>query len=263
MEPPDVGCYEIHGGKSRWENSARALKTFGSPLRFDVKLKLTGRKTESTDVVSFIFEPQEPLTWKAGQFLHYVLNHAPTDDRGSDRWFTIASAPFERHVMITTRLAGQKGSSFKKALNGLKVGDTIEVSDLDGDFVLGDIRAEYVFIAGGIGITPFRSILKQAEHDQNIPRVTLLYANREEVAAYKAEFDAMAKQNSNLRIHYLFHPQRIDPETVKKLVPDLKKPLFYVSGPEPMVESVGEMLKKFGVPKEHIKQDWFPGYPED
>ena len=250
-------------GISRFSSKRRPLKTFGSPLRFGVKLKLTAQKKESTDVVSFIFEPQESLIWKAGQFLHYVLNHAPTDDRGSDRWFTIASAPFERQVMITTRLASQKGSSFKKALSGLKVGDMIEVSDLDGDFVLGDVRAEYVFIAGGIGITPFHSILKQAEHDKNIPRVTLLYANRKEVAAYKAEFDVMAKQNPNLKIHYIFHPQRIDQETVEKLVTDLKKPFFYVSGPEPMVENVGEMLKKIGVPKEHLKQDWFPGYPEE
>src|SRR3954452_285596 len=112
------------------------LKTFGSPLRFSVKLKLTARKKESTDVVSFIFEPQEPLAWKAGQFLHYVLNHAPTDDRGSDRWFTIASAPFERHVMITTRFASKHGSTFKKTLKALKPGDTIEVSDLDGDFIV-------------------------------------------------------------------------------------------------------------------------------
>jgi ferredoxin-NADP reductase len=239
------------------------LKTFNSPLRFGVKLKLTARKRESTDVVSFIFKPQETLTWKAGQFLHYVLNHAPTDDRGSDRWFTIASAPFERHVRITTRLATTKGSSFKKTLKGLKVGDTIEVSDLDGDFVLGNARAEYVFIAGGIGITPFRSILKQAEHEKKSLRVTLIYANRKYVAAYKREFDAMAKRNTNLKIHYLFHPQRVDMGTVKELVPDLRKPLFYVSGPEPMVESIGKSLIKIGVPKNHIKQDWFPGYPAE
>jgi ferredoxin-NADP reductase len=228
-----------------------------------VKLKLTARKKESLDVVSFIFKPQEPLTWKAGQFLHYVLNHAPTDYRGSDRWFTIASAPFERHVMITTRFAGAKGSTFKKTLQKLKLGDTIEVSDCDGDFTLGDSRAEYVFIAGGIGITPFRSILKQAEHDRKSPRVTLLYANRKSVAAYKKELDAMAQRNPKFKIHYLFHPHRIDKKTIKELVPDVKKPTFYVSGPEPMVESIGKMLQQIGVPKKHIKQDWFPGYPAE
>ena len=228
-----------------------------------MKLKLAATKNESPDVMSFIFEPQEPLTWKAGQFLHYVLHHEPTDNRGSDRWFTIASAPFEHQVMITTRFTGDRGSTFKKTLKELKVGDTIEVSDLDGDFILGDAQAECVFIAGGIGITPFRSILKQAEHEGKQPRVTLLYANRQTVAAYKDEFDAMAKRNPNLKIHYLFHPQRLDETSIKERVPDLKKPLFYISGPEPMVESLGKLLKQLGVPEDHIKQDWFPGYPDE
>jgi ferredoxin-NADP reductase len=125
-----------------------------------MKLKLSAKRPESPGVVSFIFQPQKPLKWKAGQFLHYVLNHASTDDRGSDRWFTIASAPYEKHVMITTRFTAKKGSTFKKTLKALKAGDTIEVSDLDGDFVVDDPKKNYVFIAGGIGITPFRSILK-------------------------------------------------------------------------------------------------------
>jgi ferredoxin-NADP reductase len=228
-----------------------------------MKLKLATRKTESPGVESFIFKPEEPLVWKAGQFLHYVLNHKATDDRGSDRWFTIASSPCEKHVMITTRFDLKRSSTFKKSLKALKPGDSIEISDLDGDFIVSDARKEYVFIAGGIGITPFRAILKQAAHEGKLLRVTLLYANRKSVAAYKKEFDAMTKQNPNLTIHYLFSPQRIDKETVKEFVPDLKKPLFYVSGPEPMVEAIGKMLQQIGVPKKRIKQDWFPGYPAE
>jgi ferredoxin-NADP reductase len=230
-----------------------------SPVRSTMKLKLAARKAESPGVESFIFKSAEPLVWKAGQFLHYVLNHKSTDDRGSDRWFTIASTPFERHVMITTRFASKHGSTFKKALKALKPDDTIEVSDLDGDFIVSDARKEYVLHCGGIGITPFHSILKQAEHEKKSLRVNLIYANRKNVAAYKKEFDAMAKRNPHLKIHYLFHPQRIE-KTVKELVPDLKTPLFYVSGPEPMVESVGKMLQQIGIPKKRIKQDWFPGY---
>jgi ferredoxin-NADP reductase len=228
-----------------------------------MKLKLASRKIESPGVESFIFKPEKTLVWKAGQFLHYVLNHSSTDDRGSDRWFTIASAPCEKHVMITTRFDSKRSSTFKKTLKALKPGDSLEISDLDGDFIVSDTRKEYVFIAGGIGITPFRAILKQAAHEGKLLRVTLLYANCKSVAAYKKEFDAMAKQNPNLTIHYLFSPQRIDKETVKEFVPDLKKPLFYVSGPEPMVESIGQMLQEIGIPKKRIKQDWFPGYPAE
>jgi ferredoxin-NADP reductase len=228
-----------------------------------MKLKLVARRAESPGVESFIFKPEKPLVWKAGQFLHYVLNHAPTDDRGSDRWFTIASAPYERHVMITTRFTSKHGSTFKKTLKALKPGNAIEISDLDGDFIVSDPKKQYVFIAGGIGITPFRSILKQAEHEKKRLRVTLIYANRKHVAAYQKELETMAKRNPHFKIHYLFHPRRIDKDTIKELVPNLETLLFYVSGPEPMVESIGKMLHEIGIPKKRIKQDWFPGYPAE
>ena len=165
--------------------------------------------------------------------------------------------------MLTTRFASQKGSTFKKALKALKDGDAIEISDLDGDFVLGDLGEEYVFMAGGIGITPFRAMLKHAIHAGKPLRATLLYANRDKVAAYKQELEAMAARNPNFKIHYLFSPQRIDKKTIEELVPDLKKPLFYVSGPEPMVEEIGKLLLQMGVPAKRLKQDWFPGYPAE
>ena len=228
-----------------------------------MKLELTARKPESPDVESFIFKPQAPFTWKAGQYLHYVLHHEPTDERGSDRWFSIASAPFEKNVMLTSRFTKERPSSFKKTLAALKVGDVVEVTDVDGDFIVDDPAQEYIFIAGGIGITPFRSILKEADHAGTRFRVKLLYANRDANVAFKDELEALAKRNPDLAIHYLTAPQRIDADAVRKLVPDLKKPYFYVSGPEPMVESLGKMLQELGVQKDHIKQDWFPGYPAD
>jgi ferredoxin-NADP reductase len=228
-----------------------------------MKLKLTAIKSESPDVKSFVFKPSKPLTWTAGQYLHYMLHHDSTDDRGSDRWFTIASAPFERHVMITTRLAKTKGSTFKKTLKALKIGDSIEVSDVDGDFVIEDKHKQYVFIAGGIGITPFHSIIKEMQHKRQPLRVTLIYANRDSHVVYKKGLETAAKHNPHFSIYYVFAPKRIDRTTIKEIVPNLKKPLFYISGPEPMVESMGKLLQKIGIPKNHIKQDWFPGYPAD
>lgn len=225
-----------------------------------MRLNLKERKQEVAGVESLIFEPQEKLEWKAGQFLHYVLHHEPTDNRGSDRWFTVASAPHEKHVMITTRFTEEQGSSFKEALKQLKVGETIEISDIDGDFTMGDASQEYVFIAGGIGITPFRSILTEADHAGEKPHVTLLYANRDENIVYKQELEAIASRNPNLQIHY-FVSERIDEAALRKLVPDLSKPIFYVSGPEPMTESFGKLLREMGVDAANLKQDWFPGYP--
>lgn len=228
-----------------------------------MKLKLIQKKTESPDVKSFIFKPSESIIWKAGQFFHYVLHHEPTDNRGSDRWFTISSAPFEKNIMITTRFTPNKGSSFKKKLESLKIGESIEISDLDGDFTIDNPAKEYVFIAGGIGITPFRSILKELYHDKKPINVILLYSNRDKNITYKKELESITKNNPHFKIHYIFSPEHIDEKKIKELIPNLQKPLFYVSGPEPMVESIGNLLKAMNIPGDHIKQDWFPGYPAE
>ena len=226
-----------------------------------MKISFIEKKTDAPGVASFIFRPSEPIIWKAGQFFHYVLHHEPTDNRGSDRWFTIATAPSEGLIMITTRLTDEKGSSFKRALVDLKIGDAIEISDLDGDFTVEDPTKEYVFIAGGIGITPFRSILKELDIKGSRLAITLLYAVRDQNIVYKDELEAFAKNNPAFKIHYLISPERIDVTKIKTFVPDMQKPMFYISGPESMVESLGNALKESGIPADHLKQDWFPGYP--
>jgi len=225
-----------------------------------MKLKLIEKKQEAPDVTTFIFTPAESLVWKPGQFLHYVLHHEPTDDRGSDRWFTNSAAPFETHVRITTRFSGDNGSSFKKKLFDLVEGKSIEISLVSGDFTLDDPNQDHVFIAGGIGVTPFRSILKQLDHDKKPINVTLLYSNRNQNIVYKDELEEIAKSNTTFKIHYIFSPEHIDEKKIRELIPYLQKAIFYVSGPEPMVNSLGETLKKIGIAEDHLKQDWFPGY---
>lgn len=228
-----------------------------------MKLTLKQKKAETLDVTSFIFEPTEPLTWKAGQFLHHVLHHRPTDNRGSDRYFTNAAAPFENHVMITTRITKDTGSSFKKKLVSLAEGKSIEISRVDGDFILDDLSKDYVWIAGGIGITPFRSMLAQLDHEGKQPKITLLYANHDQHIVYKEELEGFAKKNPHLIIKYVFSPEHIDGAKIKELVPDFISKTFYVSGPEQMVDALGETIKKMGIADENLKQDWFPGYPQE
>ncbi|SRR5258708_9141617 len=225
-----------------------------------MKLKLIEKIQRTEDVVSFVFEPHEILTWQAGQFLHYVMHHEPTDDRGSDRWFTISSAPFEKVVWITTRLTKEKGSSFKNKLQTLAIGKNIEISYLEGDFVINDPEKNYIFIAGGIGITPFRSIIKELEFEKKPINITLLYANRDKNIVFKDEFEKIAETSPSFKIHYIINPEHVDEAKINELVPDFKNKIFYISGPEAMVESLGEMLGKMGINKENIRQDWFPGY---
>ena len=224
-----------------------------------MKLTLRTIKQEASDIFSYIFMPERSLRWQAGQYLHYILNHPKPDDRGMDRYFSIASAPHEKQVMLTTRFA-PKGSSFKKALKTLKAGDEIEVHEKGGDFVLDHRRKTFVFIAGGIGITPFRAILLDMERNRNPLNVQLLYANRDNDFPYRKEMETLKKRHSEFRIDYVVSPNRIDEKTIPKLVPDIDRAVFYVYGPEPMVQSLDKTLQKLGVSKKRVKNDFFPGY---
>jgi ferredoxin-NADP reductase len=225
-----------------------------------MKLTLVAKRPEIEDVMSFMFRSEAPLKWQAGQFVHYSLPHPEADERGITRYFTIASAPFEGHVMLTTRFAGERGSSFKRALRQLPVGAAVEAGEPDGDFVVGDPGDEHVLIAGGIGITPFRAILLDLDHRELPIKATLLYANRTPDFVYKAEIDRLAGRHPGLAIRYVVSPERVTQPSIRAVAADLAKPIFHVSGPEPFVEALGGMLSGLGVPDAHVKRDYFPGY---
>jgi ferredoxin-NADP reductase len=230
------------------KNYFRLTGTVNPCIFSNMKLTLRATKREASDIFSFIFVPERPLRWKAGQYLHYILNHPKPDDHGVERYFSIASAPYEKQVMLTTRFP-PKGGSFKKALKKLKPGDAIEAHEKGGDFVLDHRRKMFVFIAGGIGITPFRAILLDMDRKRKPLNVQLLYANRDNDFPYRKELETLKKRHPEFRIDYVVSPDRVNEKTIPKLVPDMDEPTFYVSGPEPMVESLEKNLKKLGVPK--------------
>ena len=225
-----------------------------------MKLTLVAKRSETDDVMSFMFTSETSLSWQAGQFLHYTLPHRDADERGATRYFTIASAPFEKHVMLTTRFARERSSSFKRALRQLPVGAAIEVGEPEGDFVLDDPTREHVLLAGGIGITPFRAILLDLDYHKLPINATLLYANRTRAFVYQAELDGLAARHPRLVIRYLVSPARVTEASIHGVTADLAKPTFHVSGPEPFVEAVGSMLAGSGVPDANVKRDYFPGY---
>jgi len=225
-----------------------------------VKLKFIEKKKEAGDAVLHIFEPQEPLTWIAGQFLIYFLPHEDPDIRGRQRFFTISSAPFEKHVMLTTRIFAENRSSFKKALESLKPGDLVDVKGPDGDFIVEDPNKNFVFIAGGIGITPYHSIIKQLDFEQQPLNIELLYANKTDEFVFKEELEKIVNEHPSFKIRYVTSPQHVDKNFIEQNIKDIPEKMFYVSGPEPMVESLYEMLKAMGIKEENIKTDYFPGY---
>jgi ferredoxin-NADP reductase len=227
-----------------------------------MKLILDHTKQEAPDVVSFIFKSEAPITWRAGQFLVYTLHHPNPDERKEERYFTIASEPQTGMPMITTRFTNDHGSSFKQALRAMKPGDAIEAMGPDGEFVVDDPNQQSVFIAGGIGVTPFHSILIDLDKRGLPLNAILMYANRTEDAVYRVELEALAKKHPEFKIVYFIGDKRIDEAAIREVAPDLLKPIFYVSGPQPMVQAFEKMLKGMNVPKEHVKHDYFPGYTE-
>ena len=224
-----------------------------------MKLKLIERKPRFKDVESFIFEPDQPIDWQGGQYMHYTFPHTDPDDRGQERWFTISAPPYEKNLMITTRFTDKKGSSFKRALRAMKIGDTIEADGPKGKFVIDDLSKKHILIAGGIGITPYRAMLLQLDRDSQSINAELLWANRDENLVFGDELADLQNRHPDFHIHKFIGDQRIEEADFRPYVDD-PNTIFYVSGPEPMVESYAEVLQNMGVPEERLKTDFFPGY---
>ncbi len=225
-----------------------------------MQLKLLTTKKEAGDATSFIFEPDAPLEWKAGEYMFYKLPHENTDNRGDERWFTISSAPFEKHIMLTTRFAGDKASSFKKRLFAMKPGEEVEAKGSEGDFIIDEPDREYVFIAGGIGVTPYRSIILDLDNKGAKIKGKMLYGNKDENIVFKEELEEVAKRHPEFEIRYFIGDKHVDAEAIRSAAPDLKSPIFYVSGPEPMVEAFEKTFLDLEIPQENTRRDYFPGY---
>ena len=219
------------------------------------KLKLVNKIKEEGNAVTFQFEKKD-LNWTPGQYEVYTLPSAGDKTEDNKRYFTISSAPSERTVNITTRITDTK---FKQALNNLEIGDEIERSDIDGDFIWeDDIPEEKIFVAAGIGITPFRSILVERKNTGKKLNVKLLYFNRTSEIIFQDELKELSKDHPEFQVEFIVG-ERVSAESILSRIPDTNNKMIYLTGPEPMVESVGEALKQKGI---KIKQDWFPGYDE-
>lgn len=225
-------------------------------------LQFVSKHNTKGDATEFIFEPVEKVSWLAGQYVHYTLPHKNMDERGDERWFTISSAPFEKVIKLTTRISNPS-SSFKRTLQELARAHTIKVDAPEGSFVIEDETREFIFVAGGIGITPFRSILAQYHHDKKPLRVELLYANRsEDSIVYKDELNSIALANRSLNVTDFIGNKHIEESDIRDAILKLNNPIIYVSGPEPMTEAFKTMLKGMGVAESNVKLDYFPGYEQ-
>lgn len=224
-------------------------------------LKLKAKRQESADVISFLFELQKKFKFEPGQYLEWTLSHPKADNRGVRRFFTIASSSAEDFIMLSTRFA-EKSSTFKTALQNMKIGDEIVVSNLAGEFVLPkDPNKKLVFIAGGIGITPFRSIIKYLIDTNQKRDIVLLYSvkNNSEIV-FRNVFDAAKKIGVKTVYVTTDTMGYIDQNMIMKEVSDFKDRYFYISGPHSMIDAFEKTLKGMGIPSNQIKVDFFPGY---
>jgi len=221
-------------------------------------MKVTFDHSEPTaqNIITFYFKPDREVRYQAGQFIELRLPHDNKDSRGDKRWFTLSSSPSEDLLSITTKFTAENGSSFKNTLHSLQPGAVLDMASPMGDFVLPkDASIPLVFVAGGIGCTPFHSMVSYLQDSGEDRNVLLLYAaNNEGEVAFK---DTFSKLGPRLQ---MIIGERLDADKILELAGEKPDQYIYLSGPEPMVEALEKGLKTAGVNKKHIRTDFFPGY---
>lgn len=226
-------------------------------LTLQNKLKLTN------DIYDFVFAYSQKLNFKAGQYMEWTMGHKHADSRGNRRYFTISSSPTENNIRIAVKLPNKEASSFKNEMVNMKIGHKIIASQLAGDFVLPKNASEkLVFIAGGIGITPFRSMIKYLIDKNENRNIVLIYCERDlDEMIYKDIFNAATEKNGIKLVYFETdkkgHMQGTD---IMKNIPDYLERTFYLSGPQGMVKTFEETLKEMKLNTKQIVVDYFPGY---
>jgi len=243
-----------------------------------MKLTLVKKKDEAKGTHSFFWQADKNFTYLPGQYLYYTfpeLNYP--DPRGSTRHFTISSSPTENEIRLTTRIRDESG--FKKTLNEIKVGSTLLGEGPNGTFILDENeKGNHVLIAGGIGITPFRSFIKyNIDNKLTDIKLSLIYSNTiPEEITFKKELDIWAKEYANINVALtVSKPEesklkwkglsgRIDAEMIKKLIVNWKLKnenlTYWLCGPPPLVEAMEKTLGELKVTSDKVRSEKFTGY---
>lgn len=217
-----------------------------------MKLIYQSKHHEISDIWTFVFIPMDELSWQAGQSLRIEL---PAGYGVEERRFSIASAPFEESIRITTRLSD---SDFKQALNNLEPGQTVDAFSIGGDFAWGDSQKHRVLCAGGIGITAFIPILKQHQHDHTSIDATLFYSFKNDSFLFEDTLASITALHPNFSVELLPN-KRITAELIRSRVTDFRKVPYLLSGPSAFVDQLSTDLIALGVSDGSITRDWFTG----
>lgn len=245
----------------------------GPPTYSDTyTVKLIHRQDVAEGTMAFRFEKPAHFVFTPGQFVDMTLVGPPeTDAEGNGRTFSLASAPHEDTLLVATRM---RNTAFKRVLRSMPIGATVQMEGPFGNLVLhADPVRPVVFLAGGIGITPFRSMVLHAAAQKLQHRLFLFYSNRRpEDAPFLDELQALQRDNP----HYTFvgtmtEPDKssrpwkgetgfITPVMLSKVLVNVASPIFYVVGPPGMVTGLRKTLKDAGFNERDIRSEEFTGY---
>lgn len=236
------------------------------------EVPLTRRETVAEGTMAFYFAKPAGFAHQAGQSLLLTLvDPVETDAEGDSRTFTIASAPHERELMIATRM---RETAFKRVLKTAPPGMTVRIDGPNGEMVLQvDASRPAVFLAGGIGITPFRAMASDALHRKLTHRLYLFYSNRRpQDAAFLDELKEWEQANGNYRlVETMTEPQKasrpwpgetgpLNRDLLARYLPDLMSPIYYFAGPPAMTMAMQQMLEDIGVDSQSMRYEEFYGY---
>lgn len=251
-----------------------------------MKITFANQKPVAKDTKIFFFKRPANFTYLPGQFVYLTLpSVSGKDPKGPTRMFTLSSSPTEKNfISITTRV--RKDSLFKKALNNLKLGELVNTEGPSGTFIIDKKeKGPHVFLAGGIGITPFRSFTKY-NIDQKLKSIKLhlIYANSTpEDITFRKEFEKWSEHHENIKTAITVSRRgnskknwsgltgRVNEQMIKKLIGNWKLPLarargkggnlnYWVCGPPGFVSAMETILLSMGVPSKNIRQERFTGY---
>lgn len=234
--------------------------------------RLTGQTEVAKGTPMFRISKPEGFKFTAGQAVYVAIPELENaDDKGKFRTFTIASAPQNSELEIVTR---QTDSSFKRYLADAPAGSSLQLEGPYGDLALHeDASRPAVFLAGGIGVTPFRSIALDATNRALPHRLFLFYSNRSpEDAAFLAELRQLERSNPRFKLIATFTDDNAIPQEgaveqgyitaamLSRHVGDITAPVYYVAGPAAMVSAMEGLLKDAGVKQAQVHTEKFPGY---
>lgn len=233
------------------------------------KLKLVNRREIARNTMVFDFEKPEGFTFIPGQYGGFTLiNPAETDAGGITRRFSLMSTPDDKHISVVTRI---QQSAFKRVLKELPDGSEVKFAGPTGNFVLHEDKSiPAVFIAGGIGLAPFYSIIRHATHQRSHQKITLFYGNLTTAdSAFLPELMQIESENPNFKMIAVMSGEDtswngekgfITDDLIHKNVKDLTTPIFYVCGSPAMVNALHNTLKELDINEDWIKVEDFPGY---